>query len=143
MNKEDGITVPKYYYDNRSEDGRHGKRTIASDLKLHDFYLARGNRFHDIHVFMNIADDTTYRVQIKQSGVDVFCFGLESIDAKCEGVYTAVESLPQWLQERLAVLMVASSTPPTADIPEVGRRISERVFWVYAPKPDSEASASA
>lgn len=143
MSNEDGITVPRYYFDGSSSIEVYGKRSISSDLKLHDFYLARGNKFHDLRVFMNVVDDVTYRVQIKQSGVDVFCFGLESIDAKCEGVYTAVDSLPQWLQERLAVLMVASSTPPTADIPEIGRRISERVFWVYAPKPDSEASASA
>lgn len=143
MSGDDGITVPRYYYDDRTQDGRYGKRSIASDLKLHDFYLARGNIFHDIHAFMGIVDSATYRVHIRQSGVDVFCFGLESIDAKCEGVYTAVESLPQWLQERLAVLMIASSEPPTADIPDIGRRISERVFWVYAPRPDSEASASA
>lgn len=143
MRDDEAIAVPRYYFGKRSENGRYGKRSIASDLKLHDYYLARGSALMDLFSFMRISDDTTYRVHVRQSSVEVFCFGLESIDAKCEGVYTSVECLPQWLQEHLAVLMVASSEPPTVDIPEIGRRISERVFWVYAPKPDSEASASA
>jgi hypothetical protein len=142
--REDGTTVPGYYFDMRNNSRRFcDKKSIAADLKLHDYYLTQAGVFHDLHAFMNIIDSATYRVQIRSSGVDVFCFGLESIDAKCEGAYTSVDSLPQWLQERLAVLMVASSTPPTVEIPKIGRRISERVFWVYAPEHNSEVPASA
>ena len=49
MNNDDGITVPKYYFNEKMQGDKYGKRSIASDLKLHDFYLARGNKFHDLH----------------------------------------------------------------------------------------------
>ena len=91
----------------------------------------------------NMLDDNTYRIRLMERGIEVLCFGIESVDSKLEGYYDAVDELPDWVQERLAVLMVLDSTPPTGELVGVGRRISERVFWVYAPDTASSASASA
>ncbi len=41
-----------------------------------------------------------------------------------------VEELPKWLQRKLAVLFLKSYTPPTEDIPHVGKRMSRTEFWV-------------
>lgn len=51
-----------------------------------------------------------------------------------ERVFYHEEDLPQWIRERLAVLAMESFEPPTEDIPNVGRRISEWVYWVYNDK---------
>ena len=90
-----------------------------------------------------ITDDHLYRVSIYNDGVDVLCFGLESVDSALEGHYDRVDDLPDWVKERLAVLMVLDSTPPTGELVGIGRRISESVFWVYTPTAGKGASASA
>lgn len=88
-------------------------------------------------------DDNVYRIRLVVGGIEVICFGLESVDSKLEGHYDGVDDLPDWVKERLAVLMVLDSTPPTGELEGVGRRISEKVFWVYAPTTASGASTSA
>ena len=42
-----------------------------------------------------------------------------------------LEELPQWMQEKVALLMMTSSIPPTVDVEMVGRRINQNTFWVY------------
>lgn len=79
-------------------------------------------------------DDKIYRVHIQgASTVIVICLGIDRVDSPLEGYYHEVEALPLWVRERLAVLMVTSPKPPTHTVEGVGRRISETVFWVYAP----------
>lgn len=79
-------------------------------------------------------DDKIYRVHIQAVGaVSVICLGMDRVDSPLEGYYHEVEALPLWVRERLAVLMVTSPKPPTHTVVGVGRRISETVFWVYAP----------
>jgi hypothetical protein len=90
-----------------------------------------------------VGDDTVYRIHLYTDHIEVLCFGIDSVDSTLEGEYHSTDDLPDWVKERLAVLMVMSSTPPTGDVAGVGRRISERVFWVYAPSADSDASTSA
>lgn len=45
--------------------------------------------------------------------------------------YDSVDCLPEWAQRKLAVLMGIDHTAVNEDIPNVGRRISRYVFWVY------------
>lgn len=78
-------------------------------------------------------DDYTYRVRIEGGVISIMCFGLPTVDSNCEGDYDGVDALPDWVQDRLAILMMTPTTRPTSDIPTVGRRISGNVFWVYAP----------
>jgi len=82
---------------------------------------------------MQLADDNhIYRVSICPDGVDVVCFGL-GIDTIHDGHYINADVLPKWVQERLAVLMMMTYTPPTEEVEGVGRRISRDVYWVYKP----------
>ena len=78
------------------------------------------------------SDDCIYRVSVCPDGVDVVCFGM-GVDTMHDGHYINVDVLPKWVQERLAVLMMMTSTPPTEEVEGVGRRISRDVYWVYKP----------
>lgn len=79
-----------------------------------------------------VTDDSIYRVSVCPDGVDVVCFGL-GVDTIHDGHYINVDVLPKWVQERLAVLMMMTYTPPTEEVESVGRRISRDVYWVYKP----------
>ena len=79
-----------------------------------------------------INDDKVYRVSVCPDGVDVVCFGM-GVDTIHDGHYINVDVLPKWVQERLAVLMMMTSAPPTEEVEGVGRRISRDVYWVYKP----------
>jgi len=78
--------------------------------------------------------DPMYRVIIdesKENSIEVQCIGMYCVDSEVVGSYSGVEKLPQWMQEKVALLMMTSYTPPTIDVKGVGRRINERTFWVY------------
>jgi hypothetical protein len=79
-----------------------------------------------------VTDDSIYRVSVCPDGVDVVCFGM-GVDTIHDGHYINVDVLPKWVQERLAVLMMMTHTPPTEEVEGVGRRISHDVYWVYKP----------
>ena len=84
-----------------------------------------------------IHDDNIYRVSVFPDGIDIICFGLSSIDSDINGHYDRSDDLPNWVKERLAVLMITNGTPPTQEVAGVGRRISSHVYWVYAPETTS------
>ena len=84
-----------------------------------------------------VHDDNIYRVSVFPDGIDIVCFGLSSIDSGINGHYDRTDDLPEWVKERLAVLMITSGTPPTQEVVGVGRRISSHVYWVYAPETTS------
>jgi hypothetical protein len=84
-----------------------------------------------------VHDDNIYRVSVFPDGIDIVCFGLSSIDSDINGHYDRTDDLPEWVKERLAVLMITSSTPPTQEVAGIGRRISSHVYWVYAPETTS------
>jgi hypothetical protein len=109
-----------------------------------DVWTAHRVTLKNLHAQMiPVGDDTTYRISLGQDKIRVLCFGIDSVDSSLDGEYDSVDALPDWVKERLAVLMVASSDPPTLEIEGVGRRISERVFWVFAPSVQTGASTSA
>ena len=84
-----------------------------------------------------------YRVQLKsRKEIHVIKLGI-GVDEDVEGIYSSIDALPNWVTERLAVLMVIDAKQkPTHDIEGVGRRISETVFWVFIPEPGSELTVS-
>jgi len=85
-------------------------------------------------VFKADADDGIYRVEVVGSGLEILGFGLSSVDSPLAGHYDHVDDLPNWVKERLAILMITSEEPPTREVEGVGRRISKYVYWVYAPE---------
>lgn len=100
-----------------------------------DLHLANAGQMDMVDVEMH--DDNVYRVSVFPDGVDVMCFGLGSIDSPIDGHYDKPDDLPEWVKERLAVLMITSGIPPTQEVTGIGRRISSHVYWVYAPETTS------
>lgn len=45
--------------------------------------------------------------------------------------YSSTDTLPEWLQRKVSVLMGIDYNVITEDIPGIGRRISRAVFWVH------------
>jgi hypothetical protein len=43
----------------------------------------------------------------------------------------SLDSIPEWMHRRLAVLAIMPHSPPTEEVREVGRRMGKRVYWVY------------
>lgn len=83
------------------------------------------------------------RVAIFKDGVDTLTLhsGMEDVDdiiktldGVCDAHYDSVDLLPKWVQERLSVLSMMPSTPPTKEVDGVGRRISANVYWVELPE---------
>ena len=101
-----------------------------------DIRHASAGRLADM-VMDKVHDDNIYRVSVFPDGIDIICFGLSSIDSHINGHYDRSDDLPNWVKERLAVLMITSGTPPTQEVAGVGRRISSHVYWVYAPETTS------
>jgi len=110
-------------------------------VKLFDVRLADGTtellRWTTAMGVHEVNNDNIYRVSVFSDGVDIVCFGLASIDSDISGHYDRTDDLPEWVKERLAVLMITSGTPPTQEVVGIGRRISSNVYWVYAPETTS------
>jgi hypothetical protein len=106
----------------RREQRSYGNRV------LHNGYQMQLRMLQDMH------DDDIYRINIAYPNrIELICFGMDKLDVGIEGVYDNINSLPNWIQERLSVLsMLPPSSTGDNDVEGIGRRISERVYWVYA-----------
>lgn len=119
------------------------ERTAAiKHVQRKDMYIATAGHLYMQEINRVPHDDNIYRVSVFPDGVDIVCFGLESVDSCLEGHYDDANDLPNWVKERLAVLNMIPSTPPTNEVDGVGRRISGHVYWVFAPD-TTDASSSA
>lgn len=146
---------PAHWYPNEPPDktvrkiflsGGHAwqeRPAAIAHIKRQDHYLASGGQMLMRDVSSGLNDDNTYRISIFPDGVDVVCFGLESVDSCLEGHYDRIDDLPNWVKERIAVLNMIPVSPPTGTVEGVGRRISAHVYWVFAPSTSAEASTSA
>lgn len=115
---------------------------LASHCLQQDLYL--------LHLITNETPDVSekylqnvYRVQIMGSErIRVIKLGM-GVDEEVEGIYSSIDALPNWIKERLAVLMVVDAEhKPTNVIEGVGRRISAQVFWVFIPESGADATVS-
>ena len=75
-------------------------------------------------------DHKICRVLVRDDGtVCILCVG--GIDAPdISGAYSGVNELPDWVQDKLVVLMICDPTPPTKQVSGVGRRINTNTFWI-------------
>jgi hypothetical protein len=73
--------------------------------------------------------DTMYHILVDSvhSSVTVRCIGMYCIDSPIDGKYSGVDQLPEWIQEKLALLMMTDCVPVSG----VGRRVNAETFWVY------------
>ena len=56
---------------------------------------------------------------------------MDCVDSPDNGVYDSMDKLPDWIQDRLAVLLLCDPTPPTKEVNGIGRRIDASVFWIH------------
>lgn len=87
-----------------------------------------------------ITKNPIYRLRLnKNASIDTDCYDLiDSFSPELKKHYDTVDDLPDWVQEKLAVLMVINPTQTGGrEVTGIGRRISELVFWIYANGNDS------
>lgn len=83
---------------------------------------------------MSISDNNCYRVEVypDTGKVQVMSFDLDCIDVSALGLYDSINNTPDWIQERIATLMLVDPTPPTKEVNGIGHRIDQTTYWVYA-----------
>ena len=123
------------------------KRARTERRRIDDMELLRGYTFdiiaddisrhvsHVSHMSMGVLAqiiDTkdVLRLEVIDGSVTIIDFSLEMLDNDVSGWYSEVDLLPDWVRDRLALLMMVDPTPPTKYVDGVGRRISETVFWI-------------
>jgi len=78
--------------------------------------------------FLRVVIDRTNRVAFKGYNYAE----IDNIPDDIQDEYPDVDSLPEWVSKKLAVLsMIDPTDHPTPDIPGVGRRINRNVYWIY------------
>jgi hypothetical protein len=71
----------------------------------------------------------TYRVQVQTDGrVSVSSWGLAK---DVEDTYDSADALPEWMQRKIATLMIFDPEKVNSEIKGLGRRISKGTFWLY------------
>jgi hypothetical protein len=114
------------------------KRARTERRRRIDVGLIRGYIFdifvNDLgaHASMQLAAQAkdVLRLEVIDGSVTIIDFSLEMLDNDVSGWYSEVDLLPDWVRDRLALLMMVDPTPPTKYVDGVGRRISETVFWI-------------
>ena len=76
--------------------------------------------------------ENVYRVRVSPNGqeIEVACLGLENVDSEAEGIFSSTSQLPEWMQNRLAVLSLMKVEPPQTKVDGIGMRVDENVFWI-------------
>ena len=124
---DDPNLLNRYLEDNREENRR---KFIESGR--------RNGHIMSTYGILNAAlmlmeKEPIYRIRVNEdTSVDTDCYDLlENFAPELKQRYDSVTSLPEWVQERLSVLMVLDPDKVTGEVTGIGRRINKRVFWVY------------
>ena len=103
---------------------------VMSDLATSNGWDSKISISHQFakEVFVKMAT-RTYRVQIASDGkVNVSSWGLAN---DVQDTYDSVDTLPAWMQLKIATLMIFDPEQVNNEIKGVGRRISKGTFWLY------------
>lgn len=75
----------------------------------------------------------TYRIEIHpDSSVETTCYEMmDAFKPELDRMYLNVDELPKWVQNKLAVLMLLDHKANNEEVKDVGRRISEDIYWVF------------
>jgi hypothetical protein len=88
----------------------------------------------EIHRYVDmIKTNPVYRVWIHEdNSVETTCYDmLDNFKPELDNHYSHIDELPKWVQNKLAVLMLLDHTVKNEEVKDVGRRISEDIFWVF------------
>ena len=74
-----------------------------------------------------------YRICINEDNtVETDCFEmLDAFNPELKKYYETLDDLPNWVQDKLAVLMLLDHTKVNEEVKGVGRRISQSIYWVF------------
>ena len=73
----------------------------------------------------------------KDNTIHTACYELlDNFKPELELTYEHADELPQWVQDKLAVLMVLDHHANNLEVAGVGRRINEDIFWVFKGEQD-------
>ena len=97
------------------------------------------------YAWFRVAQLTKHRVKVQLISADLAGIDSGELPTGKPGVIAQTKEtivpwsvVPEWMKQKLAVLLMRSYEPPTENIKNIGRRISETVFWVYAQADDLE-----
>ena len=88
----------------------------------------------EIHRYIDMMKtNPVYRIRIHEdSSVETTCYDmLDNFKPELDNHYGHIDDLPSWVQDKLAVLMLLDHKVRNEEVKDVGRRISEDVFWVF------------
>jgi hypothetical protein len=79
--------------------------------------------------------DKVWRIEVMPDGsINTMYFGIVRVDSPTTEVYETYDNLPEWMKDRLAVLIMLKPSPQESIVYGVGRRITESVFWAVEPR---------
>ena len=82
---------------------------------------------------MSVPEGITYHISIcsDKKSVSVSPLGINNIDSELCSYYSCVNDLPDWVQDKLSVLMLLIPPPPANDVAGVGSKVGPYLYWVY------------
>jgi hypothetical protein len=107
---------------------------ITNDLFLDDLIVIRTpleEMEKQIHMAIDIP---TVRLSISLDGlINTMVWPMQSgMVMTIKDTYENVDELPEWMQLKLATLMLLDADEPNKkEVEHIGRRISESIFWIY------------
>ena len=81
-----------------------------------------------------------YRISLNSDGsVQTTCYEmLDAFSPELKSFYSSVDEMPKWVQDRIAVLMLLDPSKLNQEVENVGRRISDDIFWVFKGEADGD-----
>ena len=81
-----------------------------------------------------------YRIKLNLDGsVQTTCYEmLDAFSPELKSFYSSVDEMPKWVQDRIAVLMLLDPSKLNQEVENVGRRISDDIFWVFKGEADGD-----
>ena len=80
---------------------------------------------------LKLNTDTLYRVSLDpiKNTVQISCIGMDRVDNSLDDTYLSVDDLPQWVQERIALLMPITLPCMSNNGPPELPRLIEASVW--------------
>jgi len=88
----------------------------------------------EIHRYIEMMKEApVYRIKIHEdSSVETTCYDmLDNFKPELDNHYEHLDDLPDWVQNKLAVLMLLDHRVNNEEVKNIGRRISEDIYWVF------------
>lgn len=107
---------------------------VTNDLFMDDLTVIR-TPLDEMEAQIHMAIDIpTVRLSISLDGlINTMVWPIQSGMVRyIKDTYENVDELPEWMQLKLATLMLLDSDEPNKkEVVGIGRRISESIFWIY------------